>query len=189
MDNQIVNLTVFLFKEYIHEFSDCLKSAASLSSSKLKAMFGLDGTIYYCDSRKKFPRWKSYLDELSEETIDITENTSNKAVILLRVRNRIMAVVFGYGRSFLKEECLERNFGLKVALNTIDPNKMRSINAATIEDMVVTTQRQASYSTTQDEFGLNVTNDIMKGLTGEPYDPIYGNHISRKGLFGLYLSI
>mgnify|MGYP001539875321 FL=1 len=94
MDNQIVNLTIFLFKEYIHEFSDCLKSAASLSSSKLKAMFGLDGTIYYCDSRKKFPRWKSYLDELSEETIDITENTSNKAVILLRVRNRIMAVVF-----------------------------------------------------------------------------------------------
>lgn len=180
MDNQIVNLTIFLFKEYIHEFSDCLKSAASLSSSKLKAMFGLDGTIYYCDSRKKFPRWKSYLDELSEETIDITENTSNKAVILLRVRNRIMAVVFGYGRSFLKEECLERNFGLKVALNTIDPDKMRSINAATIEDMVVTTQRQASYSTTQDEFGLNVTNDIMKGLTGEPYDPIYGNHISGK---------
>lgn len=180
MDNQIVNLTIFLFKEYIHEFSDCLKSAASLSSSKLKAMFGLDGTIYYCDSRKKFPRWKSYLDELSEETIDITENTSNKAVILLRVRNRIMAVVFGYGRSFLKEECLERNFGLKVALNTIDPNKMRSINAATIEDMVVITQRQASYSTTQDEFGLNVTNDIMKGLTGEPYDPIYGNHISGK---------
>lgn len=180
MDNQIVNLTIFLVKEHIHEFKNCLKSADSLSSSKLKARFGLDGTIYYCDSSKKFPRWKSYLDELSEETIDITENASNKAVMLLCVRDRIMAVVFGYGRSFLKEECLERNFGLKVALNTIDPNKMRSINAATIEDMVVTTQRQASYSTTQDEFGLNVTNDIMKGLTGEPYDPIYGNHISGK---------
>ena len=180
LDNQIVNLTIFLVKEHVHEFKNCLKSADSLSSSKLKARFGLDGTIYYCDSSKKFPRWKSYLDELSEETIDITENASNKAVMLLCVRDRIMAVVFGYGRSFLKEECLERNFGLKVALNTIDPNKMRSINAATIEDMVVTTQRQASYSTTQDEFGLNVTNDIMKGLTGEPYDPIYGNHISGK---------
>ena len=180
LDNQIVNLTIFLVKEHIHEFENCLKSADSLSSSKLKAQFGLDGTIYYCDSSKKFPRWKSYLDELSEETIDITENASNKAVMLLCVRDRIMAVVFGYGRSFLKEECLERNFGLKVSLNTIDPNRMRSINAATIEDMVVTTQRQASYSTTQDEFGLNVTNDIMKRLTGEPYDPIYGNHISGK---------
>ena len=106
MDNQIVNLTIFLVKEHIHEFKNCLKSADSLSSSKLKARFGLDGTIYYCDSSKKFPRWKSYLDELSEETIDITENASNKAVMLLCVRDRIMAVVFGYGRSFLKEECL-----------------------------------------------------------------------------------
>lgn len=175
-----MNLTVFLVKDYVQETKDCLKSADSLSSSKLKPQFGLDGEIYYCDSNKKFPRWKPYLDELSDENIDIAENASNKAVILLHIQDRIMAIVFGYGRSFLKEECLERNFGFKVALNTIDPNKMRSVNAATIEDMIVTTQRQASYSTTQDEFGLNVTNDIMKGLTGEPYDSVYGNHISGK---------
>ena len=81
---------------------------------------------------------------------------------------------------FLKRRYIERNFGFKVALNTINPNKMRSVNAATIEDMVVTTQRQASYSTSQDEFGLNVTNDIMKGITGEPFDEKYGNHISGK---------
>ena len=159
---------------------DCLKSPDFLSSSKIKSQLGLDGEIYYCDSNKKVPRWKPYLDELSSETIDIAENASNKAVVLVHIQDRIMAIVFGYGRSFLKEECIERNFGLKVALNIINPNKMRSINAATIEDMVVTTHRQASYSTTQDEFGLNVTNDIMKGLTGEPYDPIYGNHISGK---------
>lgn len=180
MDKQVINLTIFLIKEYVQELKDCLKSYDSLISSKIKSQFGLDGEIYYCDSSKKIPRWKPYLDELSNETIDISENASNKAIVLIYIQNRIMAIVFGYGRSFLKEECIERNFGLKVALNTINPNKMRSINAATIEDMVVTTQRQASYSTTQDEFGLNVTNDIMKGLTGEPYNPVYGNHISGK---------
>lgn len=180
MGNQRVNLTIFLFKDYVLEFDDCLKRGKPLSTSKLKTLYGLEGAIYYCDSSKKSPHWKSYLEELSDETIDISDNASNKAVILLHIKDRIMAIVFGYGRSFLKEECIERNFGLKVALNTINPAKMRSVNAATIEDMVVTTQRQASYSTTQDEFGLNVTNDIMKGITGEPYDPIYGNHISGK---------
>lgn len=180
LDKQVINLTIFLIKDYIQNLRDCIKNPGSLSSSKLKPQFGLDGEIYYCDSNKKLPRWKPFLDELSNEAINITENASNKAIVLVHIQNRIMAIVFGYGRSFLKEECIERNFGLKVALNTINPNKMRSINAATIEDMVVTTQRQASYSTTQDEFGLNVTNDIMKGLTGEPYDPVYGNHISGK---------
>lgn len=179
-DKQVINLTIFLIKDYVEEFEDCIKTPKTLSSSTLKQNFGLDGVIYYCDSKKNAPRWKLYLDVWSKDRIDISDNASNKAIMLLKIKNRIMAIVFGYGRSFLKEECIERNFGFKVALNTINPNKMRSVNAATIEDMVVTTQRQASYSTSQDEFGLNVTNDIMKGVTGESYNEKYGSHISGK---------
>lgn len=180
MDKQSINLTIFLLKDDIEEFEDCLKYSRKLSSSPIKDMYGIEGCIYYCDSSKKPPKWKHYLDELATEEIDIADNASNKAVMLVLIKKRIMAIVFGYGRSFLREECIERNFGFKVALNTINPDKMRSVNAATIEDMVVTTQRQASYSTTQDEFGLNVTNDILKGVTGEPYDEKYGSHISGK---------
>ncbi len=180
MDKQVVNLTVFLMKDYVEDIVDCLKSPDQLSSSSIKSQFDIQGKIFYCDSNKRPPRWKQYLDEYSTERIELSDNASNKAVMVVKVKTRIMAIVFGYGRSFLKEECIERNFGFKVALNTIDPNKMRSVNAATIEDMVVNTQRQASYSTSQDEFGLNVTNDIMKGITGEPYDSQYGNHISGK---------
>lgn len=80
----------------------------------------------------------------------------------------------------LKEDYIERNFGFKVALNSINPQKIRSVNAATIEDLVVNTQKQASYSTSQDEFGLKVNNDIMKGITEEPYDEQNGTHISGK---------
>lgn len=180
MEKQTINLTIFLIKDYFETFDECLKSPTFLTASTLKPSYGMDGAIYYCDSNKKVPRWKTYLDQLGRDSISISENASNKAIILAKVNDRIMAIVFGYGRSFLKEECIERNFGLKVALNTINPNKMRSVNAATIEDMVVNTQRQASYSTSQDEFGLNVTNDIMKGITGEPYDKIYGNNVSGK---------
>lgn len=180
LDKQIFNLTIFLLKDYLKDFGDCLKNPQGLATVKIKPQYGLNGEIYFSECNTKPPRWKAYLEELSTERINIDDNASNKALILVKVQSRIMAIVFGYGRAFLKEECIERNFGFKVALNTIDPKKMRSINAATIEDMVVNTQRQASYSTSQDEFGLNITNDIMKGVTGEPYDKIYGNHISGK---------
>lgn len=180
MNKQVVNLTIYLMKDCVDEIEDCLKSQDQLVSSIIKPQFSLNGKVFYCDSKRKAPRWKQYLDEYSTDPITISDNASNKAVMIIKVRHRILTIVFGYGRSFLKEECIERNFGLKVALNTIDPNKMRSVNATTIEDMVVNTQRQASYSTSQDEFGLNVTNDIMKGVTGEPYDPKYGKHISGK---------
>ena len=155
MDKQVVNLTIFLMKDHVVEIEDCLKSPNQLVSSMIKPQFGLQGKVFYCDSNRKLPRWKQYLDEYSTDPIMISDNASNKAILVVEVKHRILAVVFGYGRSFLREECIERNFGFKVALNTIDPNKMRSVNAATIEDMVVNTQRQASYSTSQDEFGLN----------------------------------
>lgn len=180
MDKQVVNLSIFLMKDFVDEIEDCLKNPDQLVSSIIKPQFGIQGKVFYCDSNRKLPRWKQYLDEYSTDPIMISDNASNKAILVVEVKHRILAVVFGYGRSFLREECIERNFGFKVALNTIDPNKMRSVNAATIEDMVVNTQRQASYSTSQDEFGLNVTNDIMKGITGEPCDSKYGNHISGK---------
>lgn len=66
MDKQMVNLTIFLIKSHAENFGDCLKSPTTLSSSKLKPQFELDGEIYYCDSNKKFPRWKQYLDELCD---------------------------------------------------------------------------------------------------------------------------
>ncbi len=169
-----------MLKEYVEEFDECVKYPDGLLSASLKSEYNMDGIIYYCDSNRKQPRWKSYLDEWSKDSINLSDNASNKAIMLVKIKDRIMAVVFGYGRAFLKEENIERNFGFKVALNTINPDRMRSVNAATIEDMVVTTQRQASYSTSQEEFGLNVTNDIMKGVNGEPFDEIYGNHISGK---------
>lgn len=180
LEKQIFNWTIFLLKDYVCDFENGLKNPRMLKSVKIKSQYGLQCQIYFSESNSKPPKWKSHLEELSVEKIDIDDNASNKALMLVKIKSRIMAVVFGYGRAFLKEDCIERNFGFKVALNIIDPKKMRSVSAATIEDMIVNTQHQASYSTSQEEFGLNITNDIMKGITGEPSDKVYGNHVSGK---------
>lgn len=176
----ITNLTVFLLKETVIDFQSCIKNPEQLITVGVKEKFHMDAMIYYCDSNKNPPKWKQFLDEYTSEAIKISENTSNKAVMLVRIESRIMALVFGYGRSFLKEEYIEKNFGFKVALNTINPKKIRSINSATIEDMVVNTQRQTSYSTTQEEFDLSASSDILMGVTGKPYTDCYGTHISGK---------
>lgn len=75
-----------MIKDYITEFDDCIKSPNTLSNSKLKATFGMDGIIYYCDSNKKPPRWKPYLDQWAKDTIDISDNSSNKAIMLVKVK-------------------------------------------------------------------------------------------------------
>lgn len=109
--------------------------------------------------------------------------------MLIKIQDRIMAVVFRYGRSFLKEESIEKNFGLKVAPNIINPDKMRSVNVAMIENTVVITQRQTSYGTSQDDFGISVNSDILKGITCKPSDTVYGKSVSGKDALRVYVCI
>ncbi len=71
MDKQLINLTIFLLKEYITDFDDCLKSSHTLTQCTLKQSSGLNGKIYYCESTKKVPKCKQYLDEISSEEINI----------------------------------------------------------------------------------------------------------------------
>jgi uncharacterized protein (TIGR04141 family) len=50
----------------------------------------------------------------------------------------LFAITFGYGRGFLDLSRIEHRFGLRVALNRIDPSQIRSLDTKTFEDMVVT---------------------------------------------------
>ncbi|BDF34202.1 hypothetical protein CE91St62_22670 [Lachnospiraceae bacterium] len=177
------NLTIFLMKDYIKDYNSCLKNRSAIKMMTLKDEYNLDGVICIANSSNKPPRWKEFLQKYSSEDIELDDNTSNKALMLVKLQERILALSFGYGRAFLKEEAIEKNFGFKTALNVISPEKIRSVNAATIEDMVVNTQRQSSHSTSQEEFGLNVTNDIMMAVTGIPQNEDIGKTVSGKDSF------
>lgn len=59
MEKQVVNLTIFLIKEHITDLKDCLKAPDTLSSSNIKHEYGMEGTIFYCDSKRKPPRWNA----------------------------------------------------------------------------------------------------------------------------------
>ena len=179
-EKRIINLTVFLMKSDVDNLKDYLKNALTCNISPIKPVYGLDGIICYLETTSKTPKWKNYVEMLAANTVEINDNSSNKAVVFAKISDKVLAVVFGYGRSLLKENLIERNFGLRVALNIIDPRKMKSVQAATVEDLVVTTQRQASYSVAQEEFGLNIENDIMRGVTGKPDDEKYGNTVTGK---------
>ena len=74
MEKQVVNLTIFLIKEHITDLKDCLKAPDTLSSSNIKHEYGMEGTIFYCDSKRKPPRWKAYLETLSERSLDISKD-------------------------------------------------------------------------------------------------------------------
>lgn len=163
-------ISIFLHKETVNSFDDCVKATARRNSTihTVKRAIGLSGRIFIHNPTIKPPDWKSILETLTRETINISDNSSNKAVVVFKYKRRYLSLTYGYGKSMLDEDTIERNFGLIIAANLIDPNKIRSLNSMTIEDTIVDTQKQAVNFSTQESFQINQNSEILKSVSGAP---------------------
>lgn len=163
-------ISIFLHKETVNSFDDCVKAKARRNSTihTVKRAIGLSGRIFIHNPTLKSPEWKMVLEKLTRDTISISDNSSNKAVVVFKYKQRYLSLTYGYGKSMLNEDTIERNFGLIVAANLIDPNKIRSLNSMTIEDTIVDTQKQAVNFSTQDSFQINQNSEILKSVSGAP---------------------
>jgi uncharacterized protein (TIGR04141 family) len=74
----------------------------------------------------------------------------------------------------------EEDFGLKVTLNCVDPNKVHSIDRTTLDTISRHSQVQASHLAPIGEFGLDVEQDILQAVTGEPTDISLGKKLAGK---------
>lgn len=168
---QTYKISFFLHKESVSEFDDCIKKTTlkNLDKYKVKKEIGLPGLIYVHQPTVNMPDWKTTLEKLTNETINISKNISNKAVVIFKYKERFLSIAYGYGKSILNESTLERNFGLIVAANLVDPKKIRSLNSMTIEDTIVDTQKQSIDYTNQEQFQINQNREILKSVSGAPH--------------------
>jgi uncharacterized protein (TIGR04141 family) len=108
----------------------------------------------------------------------LSKNAS--AVWIIPVSGRLFACAFGYGRTLTSPGTFEEDFGLKVTLNCVDPSKVHSIDRTTLDTISRHSQIQASHLAPIGEFGLDVEQDILQAVTGEPTDSSLGKKLSGK---------
>ncbi|KRL38082.1 TIGR04141 family sporadically distributed protein [Liquorilactobacillus uvarum] len=168
---RIIKTSIFLHKESVESFDDCLKEQMPQKNIyELKKSVGLEGKIYVSELTQGLPDWCNLVNKLAVQKIEFSKNASNKAVIVMKYKDRFFSITYGYGRSLLKESSIERNFGLKVAANLVSTEKLKSLNSIKIEETLVETQKQASEYTTQDQFQLNKSSELLKSIAGSPKD-------------------
>jgi uncharacterized protein (TIGR04141 family) len=95
-------------------------------------------------------------------------NRTNAAVLLIRRNRRVFAFTFGHGRHLLSEKALLPDFGLKAALNTLRHDSLRSVDSFAIEEQTVHKRSQASRASGLEVFGIDVSHDILRAVTGVP---------------------
>lgn len=156
-------LSIYLVKKEFEEEAEYIKGEHS--SDILSATM----TLYSKKSPSKCPSWvEGFFGDEVDKHFFITKTAS--AVLAVRVEVRVFLVTFGYGRSMINLECLEKDFGLKLTLGIIKPESIRKLSLRAIGGNQKLSQEQMPIQSSISDFDIDVNRDLVDMVTGAPTD-------------------
>ncbi|MCX8666292.1 TIGR04141 family sporadically distributed protein [Acetobacteraceae bacterium B3987] len=129
------------------------------------------GTLYTDKSKEQFPTWiENFFQEESYKLSNASLFSANvKAVLHIEINNQgnihHILIFFGNGRHLLKNDSLEERFGLKVILNIIDPESLRSLDKTALGSASKRSREQVSKEGHLHEFGVDIEQDLLNSIT------------------------
>ncbi len=170
-----MKLTFYLFNETITNFSMALDQAKIDADDGFKEMslvenLPFEAKAYFQQNRKTKPKWLDFISEYVQVNEDEIFNATNSFLLLIKKENRIFAINKGFGFGALNRKKLERGFGLRVVLNEIDPQKIKSVDVRKID---TTTKQKRVFLTRNSplyEFDFEIDEDLVNLISGQPTD-------------------
>ncbi|MBS7597807.1 TIGR04141 family sporadically distributed protein [Pseudomonas sp. RC2C2] len=164
------HLNIFLKKPEVtySGFADLLAADKDVVAYETASSLELNGVLYVKRATEKKPNWSDIADEIAGQTVTDIGNKSSSAVLFIRVDNDVFAIAFGYGRHLIDLSFFVQDFGLKTALNTLDHESLRSVDIHTLDDQPVQKKSQAARDSEISVFGIDISKDILRAVTGTP---------------------
>lgn len=173
-------VSIYLLKESTTGPSDALRPTeeradSSISEHRVEAG-ETTGTLFLSERDPRTPSWMAWLQQAATPPIDGAVSGFS-GVLVLQAAGRWFAVTFGGGRHLLDRASYERRFGLKVTLNTVDPERLRGAQSRTFSSYALHVQRQLSRLSTVEALELDVQRDLVTALDGVPANESVGKRI------------
>lgn len=173
-----VTLNVRLLKRGVH-VEDAFRDTADPDEVATDAPPG--SRLFIATSRGR-PAWMSLLADLTTYEPDLWSQSSS-AVLAVPVEDqtghpRLFALCFGGGHFLIDPAKIERNFGLKVVLNTVSRRNLRSLDSATLDATVFQRRTQASRNSDLSGFGIDVQRDLLRVAAGSPRNQAFAKFVA-----------
>jgi uncharacterized protein (TIGR04141 family) len=169
-------ISIYLLKDTVSSAAAALKSDVEGIREHRVDAGETQGTVFVADTDEHEPDWVRLLKPVTQPPVsDSTQSTS--AVMMVQAADRWFAMTFGQGRHLLDRAIYERRFGLKVALNAVDPERLRGAQARTFNDHALHTQRQLSRLSRVEALELDAQRDLVTALGGDILDSGLGKRI------------
>lgn len=168
-----LRLTFFLLKEG-RAADNVVRGSNALTAMQVPGL-GLESeepNLFIKRSNVSVPRWATRLAQHADG--DLTTgllSASASAVLLIAVPGvedtpRLMALTFGHGRHLIEPDAIVHDFGLRVVLNTVAYDKIKSVDAKTVDELTRHSRLDVSRDASFGAFGLDVTTDLVRSVTG-----------------------
>lgn len=131
------------------------------------------------------PKWSKFMELTAAEAGALT-NLTAFGLVFVPVGGRRFAASFGLGHVKLDPDAFEQDFGLRVVLNTVAPDKLRSADVRTPDENTTSRRTQTARRSDQTAFSIDIERDIVRGLAGEPKDSAFALRVA--GSDGLSLT-
>jgi uncharacterized protein (TIGR04141 family) len=123
------------------------------------------------------PKWSGFLGLSAEELTKVWNNTAY-GLVFLQTSGRWFAVSFGMGHVKLDPSKFEQDFGLRVVLNSVDEEQLKSADVRTPDENTLSRRSQTSRGSDQTAFAIDVERDIIRGLAGTPKDKDFATRVA-----------
>lgn len=128
------------------------------------------GTLYIRKPlSESVPEWISFVETHlpNERALDKLKNKSVSALLIKQVGKRQFAIAFGHGRHMLDPNRIEHRFGIRVALNSIEPDSIASIDRQTFDSKPKLSRTQTVKPSALSDYGINTEQDLLRGMVGK----------------------
>lgn len=186
MSERSHRLTIYLAKDKRLSDDEVIKNIDELSSEAIKLDGAESSKLYIRKPEPHPPSWAHlFTDYVHKDVIGLSSSTG--AVLIINLASAKFLITFGLGRHSIQDSKIERDFGLKVALNSIGEDKLRSIDKASHERTPLNSRTQASKGVDIFELALNTEIDLLTAITGSSKVKQFGAQVTGRDALTLNL--
>ncbi|MGG2399829.1 DUF6119 family protein [Pseudomonas sp. SH1-B] len=124
------------------------------------------------------PSWLPFVAEHIDGNADQIISSGAGALLILPVRDRLMAICFGHIHLALDDDAFERHFGLKVTLNSVPRDGIRTLDLATPDAVTFQKRVQASRDSDIQDFGVDMLRDLARVAGGTPLNSDFAKFLA-----------
>lgn len=162
-----LKLTVFLIKKDYMKTDGFLEIEGDYDILEIKKEEKTIGELIYKGGFKSEPGWVSIFEDIEGFDKKKLYNQSSKGLFVLKHKDRYLCFTFGHSRHLINQLSYERNFGLKVALNSSDPESIKSIDKTNISHIALHSREQSTKDIEFGGFEFDFDIDILKSITAK----------------------